>query len=136
MRKSYYILLVIILSSCSASWHVKRANKLDPSLFEVKTEIQRDTVTLEVPVVKEVVRLDTLVELVQVDPITKLRTIIKYKIQNDTIMIDCPDPEIVTVTEKVTETITIKPTLWEKARYGVIGLSVLMGLFLLKKLVF
>lgn len=136
MRKTYFIVLLLIISSCSASWHIKKAKKLDPSLFEVKTEIQRDTITLEVPVVRELVKIDTLVELVQVDPITKIRTVIKYKIQNDTIMIDCPDPEIVTVTETITETVTIMPTLWEKLQYMVYGLVALVILALVKKLFF
>jgi hypothetical protein len=70
------------------------------------------------------------VELVQVDPITNIRTVIKYKIQNDTIMIDCPDNEVITVTETKIETITIKPTFWEKLQwfaYVLIGLVIFLG---------
>ena len=123
-------LSILLLSGCSASFHIKQAKRLDPSLFQTKTEIQRDTLIVEVPTVLERVKIDTLVELVQVDPITNIKTVIKYKIQNDTIMIDCPDNEVITVTETKIETITIKPTFWEKLQwfaYVLIGLVVFLG---------
>lgn len=123
-------LTVLLLSGCSASYHIKRAKRLDPSLFQTKTEIQRDTLVVEVPTVLERVKIDTLVELVQVDPITNIKTVIKYKIQNDTIMIDCPDNEVITVVETRIETITVKPTFWEKLQwivYVLIGLVVFLG---------
>ena len=123
-------LAILLLTGCSASYHINKARKLDPSLFQTKTEIQRDTLIVEVPKILERVKIDTLVELVQVDPITNIKTVIKYKIQNDTIMIDCPDNEIITVIETKTETITIKPTFWEKLQwfaYVLIGLVLFLG---------
>lgn len=123
------ILVIISLYGCSASWHVKKARKLDPTLFEAKVEIIHDTLKIEVPKVLDRVKIDTLVELVQLDPVTNTEYIVKYKIQNDTIMIDCPDNEVVTVTETKTEIVTIKPTFWEKVQwsiYIIIGLAVFL----------
>jgi hypothetical protein len=123
-------LAIILLTGCSASHHIKRARKLDPSLFQARTEIERDTLIVEVPTVLERVKIDTLVEIVQIDPITNIETIIKYKIHNDTIMIDCPPSEIITETIIKVETITIKPTFWEKLQwfaYVLIGLIVFLG---------
>ena len=59
MKNLTIIIVLVILSSCSASWHVKRAKWKDPSLFEVKTETiinitKRDTL----------IRLDTLISIV------------------------------------------------------------------------
>lgn len=130
MKHLITFLAIILLSGCSASWHVKKARKLDPTLFQTKTEIIHDTLKIEVPKVLDRVKIDTLVELVQVDPITNTEYIVKYKIQNDTVMIDCPDQEIVTITETKTETITIKPTFWEKVQwslYILICLAVFLG---------
>lgn len=129
MRHLTTILAIILLSGCSASWHIKKARKLDPTLFESKVEIVHDTLKIEVPKVLDRVKIDTLVELVQLEPITNTEYVVKYKIQNDTIMIDCPDNEVVTVVETRTETVTIKPTFWEKVQwsiYIIIGLAVFL----------
>lgn len=112
------ILAIVLLSGCSASRLVKRAKRKDPSLFEQTIQIQKDTLIVEVQTVKEKIVTDTLVEIIQLDPITKKEVVIKYQILNDTIMIDCPDSEVVTVVETRTETITLEPTFWEKAQYG------------------
>lgn len=129
MKHLITILAIILLSGCSASWHIKKARKLDPTLFQAKVEIVHDTLKIEVPKVLDRVKIDTLVELVQLDPVTNTEYIVKYKIQNDTIMIDCPDNEVVTVTETKTEIVTIKPTFWEKVQwsiYIIIGLAVFL----------
>ena len=129
MRHLTTILAIILLSGCSASWHVKRAMKLNPTLFKSKVEVVHDTLKVEVPKFLDRVKTDTLVEIIQVDPVTNTEYIVKYKIQNDTIMIDCPDNEVITVTETRTETITIKPTFWERVQwsiYIIIGLAVFL----------
>lgn len=136
MRLFICVLSVLILTGCKASWHVKRAKKLDPTLFETSIEIERDTVKVEVPTVVEKIKRDTLVQVVNIDPITKYKTVIKYKITKDTIMIKCPDNEVITVVETKTETITLKPTFLEKAQwfaYALGGLVLFMGI---KKLFF
>lgn len=127
------LLAIILLSGCSASKLVKMARKKDPSMFVVETTVVKDTLIIEVPTVVDRVQIDTLVEIVQIDPITKIETIIKYKIQNDTIMIDCPDSETITEVITKTETITLQPTFWEKAQWGLyVGGALLVVAFVIK----
>lgn len=38
------IIILILLSSCSAKWHLKQAQKKDPSIFQSDTLILRDTI--------------------------------------------------------------------------------------------
>ena len=121
------ILAIIMLGGCSASNLVKRAERRDPSIFEETVRVETDTLVVEVEVVKEKIVLDTLVEIVQLDPITKKETIIKYRIQKDSIMIDCPDNEIVTVVEYRDKIITLKPTLKERGLGGVyLGVGIIV----------
>lgn len=130
MRLFICALSVSLLFSCKASWHIKQAKRKDPTLFTEKVEIERDTVTLEVPTLVEKIKIDTLVSVVKVDPITKYKTVIKYKITKDTIMIDCPDSEVITETITKVETIRIEPTFWEKLQwfaYTLVGLVVFLG---------
>jgi len=123
------LLAIVLLSGCSASQLVRRAKKKDPTLFSTQTSIQIDTLIIEVPKILEKIRIDTLVEIVKVDPITKIRTVIKYKIHNDTIMIDCPDQEVITNIITNTEIVTLKPTFKEKIIGGLyIGLAII-GIF-------
>lgn len=110
--------------------------KLDPTLFKSKVEVIHDTTVLEVPKFLDRIQIDTLVEIKQIDPVTNTEYIVKYKIQNDTIMIDCPDNEVVTVTETRTETITIKPTFWERVQWSIYIVVALGLMALIKKLFF
>ena len=129
------LLAIILFSGCTASNLVRRAKRKDPSLFTAQTSIQVDTMIVEVPKVSEIVRVDTLVEIVQVDPITLIETVIKYKIHNDTIMIDCPDQQIITEVITNTEIVTLEPTLKDKLMGGVyIGLGII-GLFVIGSII-
>lgn len=136
MRHLITILAIILLSGCSASYHIKKARKLDPTLFEAKVEIVHDTLKVDVPKFLDRVQIDTLVELVQLDPITNTEYVVKYEIRNDTIMIDCPDNEVVTITETKTETITILPTFWEKVQWSIYIIIALVVIIGVKKLFF
>ena len=119
MRKIGLLILVALIAmlmSCSATWHVERAMKKDPLIFETTQTEKVDTVTIPV---KEVDTLfiqqrDTLIEYIQKDSLGR-ETIIKYKWNTltDSVFIsaDCPDPEIVTKTITKTNTITLKPTI-------------------------
>jgi len=121
------VLAAIILNGCSASNLVKRAERRDPSIFEETVRVETDTLVVEVEVVKEKIVLDTLVEIVQLDPITKKEIVIKYRIQKDSIMIDCPDNEVVTVIEYRDKIISLKPTLKEKIAGGIyLGIGIIV----------
>jgi hypothetical protein len=111
------LLALILLSGCSASWHVKRATRLDPTIFSLDSIVKIDTFIYEIPKVHETVRYDTLIEIQAVDPITLKEYIIKYEIRNDTIKIECPDTEVIFKEKIVKETIVLKPTFMQKIQW-------------------
>lgn len=68
MKKYLIVLSVLVLSSCSASWHINRAEYKDPSLFEVKR--------------------DTIIKIEKRDTIIHLDTLISIVLPNDKVIID------------------------------------------------
>lgn len=118
--KCGFLLIVSGLLSCSASQHLRIARRLDPSLFQADTLIIRDTITYEIPTVSELVRYDTIVQIIQTDPITQKEYIVRYEIRHDSIFIDCPDVEIIYEEKIVTNTVTLKPSFRDQIKYGVI----------------
>lgn len=133
------LLAIVLLTGCSASQLIRRAKNKNPDLFSTQTSIQIDTIIIEVPKILERIIVDTLVEIVKVDPITKIRTVIKYKIHNDTIMIDCPDQEVITNIITNTEIVTLEPTFKQKIVGGLyIGIGILclfVAIFVVKKII-
>lgn len=107
------IAMLCLLFSCSASWHVRRAQKKDPSIFNTQTTsiTTIDTLYIETPVVqfRDSVLYDTLVEFKQGE------TIIRYKIVDKIIHVeaDCPDEKVVVEhTETTTETTIVTEKKW------------------------
>lgn len=136
--KSFLIALIILivllsLSGCSASWHVRKAQKKDPSLFV------RDTVEIVDTVWIEVSKVDTLFTY-KFDTVEfwKDSVFVKYFYQpiDSTVYIevDCPDQQTITKTNTVTEIITVKPTLAQYLKVFIISLVVLAAIFFLSKL--
>lgn len=127
-----------LLSGCSASWHYKKALKKDPTMFV------KDTVKVVDTVWVEVAQIDTLFRY-QFDTVEfwKDSIFVKYFYQPvDSLVyleVDCPDNKVVTETNTITETVTVKPTFWEKFQYvmgGIVGGIVLAFAFwILKKLI-
>ena len=129
----------MVLSSCSASYHLRRARKLDPTAFVTDTITKVDTTIIKIEKVRDRVLFDTLIEFVQLDPITKTEQVIKYKIQHDSIMIDCPESKIITVTKTIAKTVFIKPSWKDRLITGfwlVVGFGVLYIVILLAKKAF
>lgn len=121
-------LAIILLSSCSARWHVKKAMKLDPSIFVTKIDTIRDTVYIEVASIDTVFKYN-------MDTVEFWRdsVYIKYHYSYEDslvyIEVDCPDNETITITNTITETITLKPTFLEKVQwfgYAVIAILLFM----------
>lgn len=136
MRNYSLCILIVILTSCSASWHIRTAMRKDPSLFHKDTIVRVDTVW------KEVVKVDTLFKY-KFDTVEywKDSVFVKYhySVQDSLVYleVDCPDNEVITKTEIVTEIIKIKPTLTEKLESGVyfiivFGLLLILVYFLLR----
>jgi hypothetical protein len=81
MKKTTLFLILLILSSCSASWHLKKALKKQPDIILCDTVItnvnhidsiivKKDTITLT----KDTIIFDTIV-----DSITKIKTVNKFR---------------------------------------------------------
>jgi len=127
------VVILLLLSGCSASWHVRKAQKKDPSLFV------RDTVTTVDTVWIEVSKVDTLFKY-QFDTVEfwKDSVFVKYFYQpiDSTVYIevDCPDQQTITKTNTVTEVITLKPTLAQYLKVFIISLVVLAAIFFISKL--
>lgn len=84
--KCRYILpfVILILSGCSAEWHLLKAVKKDPSILKTKTMIVTDTVVTEPIVVRDTVttsKVDTI-------EIVKDRFRVKIMRNYDTLIID------------------------------------------------
>lgn len=124
------------MCSCSAYWHVRRAKKIDPTIFEIVETVKSDTVKIEVSKVDTVfsqVR-DTVIQYVQKDRSgneVKIKYLFNTKTDSVYIQADCPDQEVITNTK--TETITINPTIWVKLKYSLISLVVFALVWLFRK---
>jgi hypothetical protein len=131
------LLLALLLSGCSANWHLKTALRKDQSIIDTTRVVTSDTVKVEVPVVRVVEKLkrDTLVEYLQGEVLIRYR----YNTKTDTIMIeaDCPDHEVVTVTDTRTVHVKVKPTWQDVGKWLLLGacamLFVLVTIFQLRK---
>ena len=89
--------LVLLLTSCSAQWHLKKAVQKDPSVLKRDTLIVKDTV------VTQPVAITDTVTLKQHDTITLVKERLRVKIVKvkDTITIDaiCDSDTIISVVE-------------------------------------
>lgn len=97
--KCRYILpfVILILSGCSAEWHLLKAVKKDPSILKTKTMIVTDTVVTEPIVVRDTVTTS------KVDTIEIVKDKFRVKIMRsyDTLIIDggCDSDTIVRIIE-------------------------------------
>jgi hypothetical protein len=89
--------LILLLSSCSAQWHLRKAVQKDPTILKKDTLVVRDTI-----VVKPVALRDTVI-LKQRDTIRLVKDRLSVQIikVNDTITIDaiCDSDTIISVIE-------------------------------------
>jgi len=122
-----YLAILILLSSCSASFHLKQAIKkggkvkTDTTYVDVITE---RTVTDTVALLSEVTKNDTII-------VNTTRWLSKIYIKNDTIWqeVDCK-PDTVKVPVLVTQKITAPPKrhFWQYLLIGIVTGLIVMGL--------
>jgi len=124
--------LVLLLTSCSAQWHLKKAVQKDPTILEKDTLVVMDTV------VSPPVAITDTVIMKQHDTITLVKDRLRVNIVkvNDTITIDaiCDSDTIISIVEVPYDKIVYveKESLWDKIK----SLAVYMGLaFLLFKII-
>ena len=128
--------MMLLLSSCSAQWHLKKAVQKDPMILEKDTIVVQDTL-----VVPPVAITDT-VTMKQHDTITLVKEKLKVQLVkvNDTITINavCDSDTIVRTIEVPYEKIVYveQKTLWEKIQTLVVyfGLAFL-ALFIIRRLI-
>jgi hypothetical protein len=124
--------LVLLLTSCSAQWHLKKAVQKDPMILKKDTLVVQDTLVVPPVVLKDTVTLkqhDTIT-------ITKDRLRVKIVKVNDTLIIDakCDSDTIVRTIEVPYDKIVYveKESIWDKIK----NLAIYMGLaFLLFKII-
>lgn len=134
MNKLLIIVIGLMLSSCSASWHIRKAQKKDPSLFTTEIVKYVDTVIVEVP------KIDTLFKY-EFDTVEIVMDSIQvkyfYQTKDSTVYleVDCPDNKVITETVTKTETIIVKPSFKEKIISGLWILIVITVIYFLFRLV-
>ena len=124
--------LVLLLTSCSAQWHLKKAVHKDPTVLKKDTLVVTDTV------VSPPVAITDTVIMKQHDTITLVKDRLRVNIVkvNDTITIDaiCDSDTIISIVEVPYDKIVYveKESLWDKIK----NLAIYMGLaFLLFKII-
>ena len=124
--------LVLLLTSCSAQWHLKKAVHKDPTILEKDTLVVTDTV------VSPPVAITDTVIMKQHDTITLVKDRLRVNIVkvNDTITIDaiCDSDTIISIVEVPYDKIVYveKESLWDKIK----NLAIYMGLaFLVFKII-
>ena len=135
----YSLIVLLLCSSCSASYHIKKAMRKDPSLFKADTVSIVDTVRVVTQKVDTafIQQTDTLIQFIQQDDIGQdIKIKYLYSTITDSVFIevDCPDQQTIVKTEVVTKTVTIKPTFFEKIRYLLIGIGILLFILLVFKI--
>ena len=124
--------LILLLSSCSAQWHLKKAVQKDPMILRKDTLVVQDTLVVPPVVLKDTVTLkqhDTIT-------ITKDRLRVKIVKVNDTLIIDakCDSDTIVRTIEVPYDKIVYveKESVWDKIK----NLAIYMALaFLVFKII-
>jgi hypothetical protein len=130
--KSFVIFAVALavlymLSGCSATWHIKRAEKKDPTLFVRDTVVRIDTIKITVA------RTDTLLKY-KYDTVEFVKDSIRIKyfhnFKDSAVYIDVECPECVQTakTTSTTEIVQLKPTkrqIWAHRGEGVIAFVIL-----------
>jgi hypothetical protein len=136
MKWGIKLMLIVLLSSCSAQWHLKKAVQKDPFILERDTMVVRDTV-----VVPPVVITDT-VTTRQHDTIVVEKDRLKVRIVKklDTLIIDakCDSDTIVKIVEVPYEKIIYQEKeapLYLVQRWVVYILSAIVGFRILYRLI-
>ena len=142
MKNIILLLTIIIFSQCSASWHVNRAKRLDPSIFKFETITTIDTVYIEVP------KIDT-VFTYSFDTVVYWQDKIKVKYHYSTvdslvfIQVDCPPKEVIREKKEIKETIIADKSWLEKLKSNTLlivsiliaGSVFFLAIYLIKKFI-
>lgn len=125
MRWYTPLFVILILSGCSAEWHLSKAVKKNPQLLKPTTMIVTDTVVTEPIAVRDTVTIS------QVDTVEIIKDKFRVKIMRsyDTLIIDggCDSDTIVrTVTVSVPQLVSGESGFQRVQRYTFWGLVTLL----------
>lgn len=119
--------ILLLLSGCSATWHIKRAEKKDPTLFVRDTVVRIDTIKITVARTDTIFKYDyDTVEFVK-DSI-RIKYFHSYKDSAVYIDVECPECVQTAKTTSTTEIIQLKPgkrEIWGYRIEGVIAFVIL-----------
>ena len=127
MKWPVKLIIMLLLTSCSAQWHLKKAVHKDPTILEKDTLVVTDTV------VSPPVAITDTVIMRQHDTITLVKDRLRVNIVkvNDTITIDaiCDSDTIISIVEVPYDKIVYveKESMWDKIK----SLTIYMGLALI-----
>ena len=119
VRLLWLVSLSLLLSSCGAQWHLKRAIAKDPALA------QDTVVRIDTTIITEAVALHDTVTIKEVDTITIIKDGVVVDIQRyyDTLLVDvqCPPDTITVYKEQKVQQVFTEPATKDKAFWGAIG---------------
>ena len=133
MKWAVKLILLVLLTSCSAQWHLKKAVRKDPTILE------KDTLVVTNTVVTPPVAITDTVTLKQRDTITLIKERLKVEIVkvNDTITInaECASDTIISVIEVPYEKVIYvkEETLFQKIQKLILLFALVFGLLALIK---
>lgn len=133
--KWYLVLFTLLLSGCSAEYHLKKAVKKDPSILKKDTVIVHDTTVLPSVVLRDTVRLKEIDTLV----LTKEKLNLKIVRVKDTFQIDAEckgDTIIKTISVPIERVSFVEKDKWyhKMYRYTFFGLLFIVIASILKRL--
>ena len=125
MRSLWIISLALLLQSCGAQWHLKRAIAKDPTIVQERTE-KLDTVVIT----KEKLVRDTIV-LKRIDTTTIERNSVRIKIRriHDTIQVQA---ECLSDTIRIVKEIKVPKIVYKekKTTFGLVKLIIILVILL------
>ena len=133
--KWYLVLFTLLLSGCSAEYHLRKAVKKDPSILKKETVIVRDTTVLPSVVLKDTVWLKEIDTLI----LTKEKLNLKIVRVRDTFQIDaeCKGDTIIKTIEVPIEKVSfVERDKWyhKMYRYTFFGLLFVVIASILKRI--
>ena len=119
VRLLWLVVVALLLSSCGAQWHLKRAIAKNPALA------QDTVVRIDTTIITEAVALRDTVTIKEVDTVTIIKDGVVVDIQRyyDTLLVDvqCPPDTVTVYKEQKVQQVFTEPATKDKAFWGAIG---------------
>lgn len=129
--------LLLILTSCTDRWYLKKAIEKNPKAFADTTTTQTvDTVIIEVQRVETKLQFktDTLIKYIDTTAGQPVEIRYKYSTITDSIYLsaDCPDTEVIErIVTKQLPPVIIEPSVWDRIEYMVYLAAIILMAYIL-----